>query len=136
MKKIFFLLTITSVILLSSCKDKESDRFKFLTEPVWVAVSLMANGVDATGPGGLLEGFVGDAKFNADGTGTFGTYTGTWQFNVTEDKLILATPSLPITITLDILELTSSSLKVEGSVPDLQNLTGPPIEIQMTFAPK
>jgi hypothetical protein len=136
MKKIFFLLTITSVILLSSCKDKESDRFKFLTEPVWVAVSLMANGVDATGPGGLLEGFVGDAKFNADGTGTFGTYTGTWQFNVTEDKLILATPSLPITITLDILELTSTSLKVKGSVPDTQNLTGPPIEIQMTFRPK
>lgn len=136
MKKIFFLLTITSVILLSSCKDKDSDRFKFLTEPVWVAVSLMANGVDATGPGGLLEGFVGDAKFNADGTGTFGTYTGTWQFNVTEDKLILATPSLPITITLDILELTSTSLKVKGSIPDLQNLTGPPIEIQMTFSPK
>ena len=136
MKKIFFLLTITCVILLSSCKDKDSDRFKFLTEPVWVAVSLMANGVDATGPGGLLEGFVGDAKFNADGTGTFGTYTGTWQFNVTEDKLILTTPALPITITLDILELTSTSLKVKGSIPDLQNLTGPPIEIQMTFAPK
>ena len=57
-------------------------------------------------------------------------------FNVTEDKLILATPSLPITITLDILELTSTSLKVKGSIPDLQNLTGPPIEIQMTFAPK
>jgi len=118
-----------------SCK-KESDRFELLTETVWVAVSLIANGVDATGPGGLLEGFVGDAKFNTDGTGTFGTYSGTWEFNVTEEKLILTTPSLPITITLNILELTSTSLKLQGSVPDLQNLTGPPIDIEMTFAPK
>ena len=135
MKKIFFLVTITCCILMFSCK-KDSDRFELLTEPVWVAVSLIANGVDATGPGGLLEGFVGDAKFNTDGTGTFGTYTGTWEFNVTEEKLILTTPSLPITITLNILELTSTSLKLEGSVPDLQNLTGPLIEIQMTVAPK
>jgi len=135
MKKIFFLVTITLCILVFSCK-KESDRFELLTGPVWVAESLMANGVDATGTGGLLEGFVGDAKFNTDGTGTFGTYTGTWEFSITEEKLILNTPSLPITITLDIVELTSTSLKLEGAVPDLQNLTGPPISIQMTFRPK
>jgi len=136
MKKIFFLVTITCCFVLYSCKDKESDRFELLTEPVWVPVSLLANGVDATGTGGILEGFLGDAKFNTDGSGTFGTYTGTWEFSITEEKLILTTPALPFTITLDILELTSTSLKLEGSVPDLKNLTGPPINIQMTFAPK
>ncbi|TFG44592.1 MAG: hypothetical protein E4H43_00090 [Bacteroidia bacterium] len=136
MKNLFVFLTVTCCILLFSCKEKDSDRFKFLTEPVWVAETLIANGIDATGPGGLLEGFVGDAKFNADGTGTFGTYTGTWTFNATEDKLIITTPSLPISITLNIVELTSTTLKLQGSLPDPQNPFGPVIDIQMTFIPK
>jgi len=136
MKKIFVLVTIICCIVVFSCKDKDSDRFELLTGPVWVAESLLANGVDATGTGGLLEGFVGDAKFNTDGTGTFGTYSGTWDFNATEEKLIITTPSLQITISMNILELTGTSLKLQGSIPDLQNLTGPPIDIQMSFRPK
>ena len=36
-------------------QDDESDRFKFLTGTTWVPVSLLANGTDATGPGGLRE---------------------------------------------------------------------------------
>lgn len=136
MRNIALFLIISLCIAVSSCKEKESERFRFLTEPTWVAVSLLANGADATGPDGLLEGFVGDAKFNADGTGTFGSYSGTWMFDVTEEKLIISSPSLPISVTLNIIELTSTSLKLQGSLPDLQNLAGPPIDIQMTFRPK
>lgn len=137
MKNLAIFLMFTLCLFATSCKEKESDRFTYLTEAVWSPVSLLANGVDATGTGGLLSGFVGDAKFNPDGTGTFGTYTGTWRFDVTEEKLIIASPSLPIiSITLNIIELTSSSLKLQGTVPDPQNLTGPPINIQMTFNAK
>jgi hypothetical protein len=37
---------------------------------------------------------------------------------------------------LNITELTSTSLKVQGSIPDPQNLTGPLINIEMTFKAK
>jgi len=137
MKKILLFSLIITGLFISSCsKDKESERFKLLTGPTWVPVSLLANGVDATGAGGLLEGFVGDAKFNADGTGTFGTYTGTWIFDASEEKITIGSPSLPVTVTLNITELTSTSLKLTGSLPDPNNLTGPPITIEMTFIPK
>jgi hypothetical protein len=136
MKKYASFFIIITLALAYSCKDEESDRFKFLTGTVWTPVSLLANGVDATGPGGLLEGFVGDAKFNEDGTGTFGTYTGTWSFDPTEEKIIITAQSLGISVTLIIEELTSTSLKLEGSVPDLQNITAPAIPIEMTFRAK
>lgn len=136
MKKIASFLIIATIVLAFSCKDDESDRFKFLTGTVWTPVSLLANGVDATGPGGILEGFVGDAKFNEDGTGTFGTYTGEWMFAAAEEKLVITTTALPISVTLTITELTATSLKLQGSVPDMQNLTGPAIPIEMTFRAK
>ena len=100
MQKLASLFIIVTLALAYSCKEDESDRFKFLTGTVWTPVSLLANGVDATGPGGLLEGFVGDAKFNEDGTGTFGTYTGEWMFAAAEEKLVITTTSLPISVTL------------------------------------
>jgi hypothetical protein len=136
MKNLVSFLIVSGCLFITSCKDKESDRFRFLTDAVWVAESLLANGVDATGPDGILKNFVGDAKFNADGTGTFGTYTGTWMFDANETKLTITSASLPIPITLNITELTSTSLKVQGSIPDPQNLTGPLINIEMTFKAK
>lgn len=136
MKNLAIFLMVTICLFATSCKEKESDRFEYLTEAVWTPVSLLANGVDATGAGGLLAGFVGDAKFNADGTGTFGTYSGTWRFDVSEEKLIIITPSLIISVTLNITELTSTSLKLQGTFPDPQNPLGPPIDIQMTFNAK
>lgn len=136
MKKFASFFIIVTLVLAYSCKDDESDRFKFLTSTVWTPVSLLANGVDATGPGGLLEGFVGDAKFNEDGTGTFGTYTGEWMFAAAEEKLVITTTALPISVTLTITELTATSLKLQGSFPDPQNLTGPAINIEMTFRAK
>ena len=136
MKKIMTFSFLAAFFLIVSCSKGDSERFKLLTGPTWVPVSLLANGVDATGTGGILAGFVGDAKFNADGTGTFGTYTGTWMFDANEEKVIIGSASLPISITLNIAELTSTSLKLQGSFPDPNNLTGPPINIEMTFRTK
>ena len=136
MKKILTFYLLAACFLIVSCSKGDSERFKLLTGPTWVPVSLLANGVDATGTGGLLAGFVGDAKFNTDGTGTFGTYTGTWMFSSNEEKIIIGSPNLPISITLNITELTGTSLKLQGSFPDPNNLTGPPINIEMTFRTK
>jgi len=136
MKKVALFLIIATLVIAYSCKDDESERFKFLTEATWTPVSLKANGVDATGPGGILAGFVGDAKFNEDGTGTFGTYSGEWMFAAAEEKIVITTSSLPIPVTLTITELTSASLKLQGSIPDPKNLMGPPISIEMTFRAK
>ncbi len=131
-----FFIVVACLAILTSCKEKESDRFDLLTGHIWVAVSLLADGVDATGPGGVLEGFVGDVKFNTDGTGYFGSYTGTWNFDVTETKIIISSPSLPASIPTNIVELTSSSLKLQALIPNLQNPTGPAINIEMAFRPK
>lgn len=140
MRKLASFFIIVTLVLAYSCKKGESDRFKFLTGTIWTPLSMLANGVDITGSGGLLEGFAGDAKFNEDGTGTFGTYTGEWIFDATEEKIIITTTittaSTPITIPLTIIELTATSLKVEGSIPDLQNIMGPSIPIEMTFKAK
>ena len=76
MKNIAFLAFISACLLIFACnKDNRSERFKLLTSPIWRTDSLLANGVDATGPGQILEKFAGDAKFNEDGTGYFGDYT-------------------------------------------------------------
>lgn len=136
MKKALLLLLITTGFFFTSCKEKESDNFKFLTGTTWVAESLLANGVDATGAGGLLANFVGDVVFNEDGTGSFGTYTGTWRFSNNETELVITSPDIPLPITADIVELTSTSLKLQTLFINPQNPTGPAIEIQMNFRPK
>jgi hypothetical protein len=133
MKKLLLLL-FTAVAIISSCKEKESDRFIFLTGTVWTPVSLMADGVDASET--LLVNFKGDARFNKDGTGTFGTYTGTWYFNDSETQIVLSTETLVIPITANIVELTKTSLKLQMLIPNPENLTGPPINIEMTFTAK
>ncbi len=135
MKNLLLLVIITGSFVVFSCKAKESDRFRFLTDPIWVTDSLLVNGVDATGPGGLLTNFLGDTKFNSDGTGYFGDYEGTWRFNTDETKLVIETDSLPIPVIADIKELTSTSLKLTAPLP---NLTDPlhPFKIRMTFKPK
>ena len=135
MKNILFMLAIITCILSFSCKEKKSERFKLRTGHVWTTDSLLANGVDASGPGELLELFKGDAKFEEDGTGTFGNYEGTWWFNTKETEINIDTDEIPIVIICDIVELTSSSLKITAVVPSLLN----PLEsndIRMTFKAK
>ena len=135
MKNRLILLTLVILAVIFACKKEESARFRLLTGPVWTTVSLLADGVDAGGPGGFLAKFKGDAKFNKDGTGYFGAYKGTWMFSGDEKQIVISSDSLVIPIITDIAELTSSSLKVTADVPNPLNLFEP-INIQLTFKPK
>jgi hypothetical protein len=135
MKNLVMLLIISGCFVVFSCGEKESERFGLLTDPTWVTDSLLANGVNAAGAGGLLTKFVGDAKFEKDGSGTFGKYVGTWMFNVDETELVIKSDSLPVTIIADIKELTTKSLKLTTVLPNLQNLQNP-YNIRMTFKAK
>lgn len=135
MKNIILLAVITGSILIFSCSKKESERFRFLTDPVWVTDSLLANGVNAAGEGGLLNKFVGEARFNTDGTGYYGKYTGTWKFNNNETELVITSDSIPIPIIADIVELTKVSLKLTTVMPNAVNPSNP-YNIRMTFKAK
>ncbi len=136
MKKLAYLLTATIFIVVFACqKDDKSERFKLLTGPTWASDSLLANGVDASGPGGILVKFLGDAKFKEDGTGTFGSYSGQWRFNIDETELTITTDSLPLPIISKIKELTSASLKITTTV-SLPAAPTVPINIRMTFKAK
>lgn len=136
MKNILLFLTIAGFFWFASCeKDKESDNFKNLTGRTWLSDSLLVNGVDASGIGGLLEDFKGDVKFNEDGTGTFGNYTGEWLFGLNETQLIISSDSLPLPITANIKELTSTSLKITTNFPN-PLVPGSTLNIRMTFKPK
>lgn len=136
MKNIALLLLISVTVLVASCtKETVSDRFTFLTSHIWRTDSLLAGGVNASGPGQLLEKFAGDIKFDEDGTGYFGQYTGTWRFVYDETSIVLESPELPVPLTALIKELTATSLKLTTNYP---NLTDPstPLKIRMTFKPK
>ena len=136
MKNIAVLIVVTGCLLIASCKEEgQSESFKLLTNPVWVSDSLLANGIDAGGVGGMLENFKGEAKFNEDMTGYFGAYTGTWRFAFDETQIVITTASLPIPLTTKIAELTKTSLKVTTSYPNPLNPTTP-INIRMTFKAK
>lgn len=136
MKNLFLFLIIAGCIYLASCtKDSESSNLKLLTGPVWVSDSLLANGEDASGATGMLKNFKGEAKFNKDGTGNFGSYVGTWRFAFNETQIVIISDSLPIPVTTVIAELTTESLKVTTSYP---NPVNPAVaaKIRMTFKTK
>lgn len=127
---------IVFLCLAASCKkDNESERFVLLTTPVWSSDSLLADGQDAGGPGGVLENFKGDAKFRKDGTGYFGKYTGTWRFSSDETQLIISSDSLPIPVSANIAELTKVSLKITTIYPTSASPKGF-FDIRMTFKAK
>jgi len=134
MKNIVLFLFICCCFQIFSCKkDSQSERFKFLTGPIWQSDSLLVNGEDAGGPGGLLENFSGDVKFNEDYTGYFGAYTGTWRFAFDETQIVILSDSLPIPLTAIIAELTRVSLKITTSY---QIPASGPVNIRMTFKAK
>jgi hypothetical protein len=130
-RPLLLLLTVLVVLALSCNKDKTSERFKLLTSHTWTSDSLLADGVDASGPGQILEKFRGDVRFNEDGTGTFGQYTGTWSFADNEANLAIDSPDLPFPLTTHIVELKVSSLKVTFTYPGATL-----IDVRMTFKPK
>jgi len=136
MKNIVLLLIISGIFVASSCsKNEPSERFLLLTGHIWTADSLTSNGVDASGPGGLLEKFKGDARFIDDGSGYFGNYEGTWRFNADESQLVILTDSLPLPIISTIIELTDISFKVKTFVPN-PVLPTELLRIRMTFKAK
>ena len=136
MKKIMMLLLPLLILMAASCdKEKVSERFKLLTDHGWVSDQLIVNGADASGPGGFLEGFKGDVMFNEDGTGTFGQFSGRWQFVNDETSLIITTSDLPFSLTTTIDELTKTSLKVSLTFPSL-GPEDPELDIVMTFKAK
>jgi len=132
MKNIVPLLLITALICATSCKEKTSERFDLLTSHAWTSDSLLADGIDASGPGGLLEKFKGDVVFKVDGTGTFGQYTGTWMFVDNQTNLVIESPELVAALTTHIVELTETSLKVTFAFTTLEGTKN----IRMTFKPK
>jgi hypothetical protein len=134
MKRLSFLLIVAAGVLIAAC-EKKSERFILLTTPIWVSDSLYADGVDASGAGQLLAKFVGDVKFNEDGTGYFGRYKGEWLLSVDENFLTITTDSLPIPIVADIEMLTSTDLKITTNVQNPQNFQDP-FDIRMTFVAK
>src|SRR5665648_641327 len=116
MKKTAILLFVTLLLMASACKkETQSERFLLLTAHTWITDSLLAGGIDASGPGQLLEKFKGDIKFNEDGSGFFGQYDGTWRFVYDETSVVLESVDLPAPLTAFIAELTSSSLKMTTS---------------------
>ncbi|MCF8377958.1 MAG: hypothetical protein K9H49_00185 [Bacteroidales bacterium] len=136
MKKFIVSALIIAVFIAFSCKkDEESERFTLLTSISWFSDTLLANGVDASGPGQMLEKFKGEVIFNKDGSGTFGGYVGTWHFAYDETKVVLASDSLIMPLTTNIEELTKTSLKVTTSFPNFSDPENP-TDIRMTFKPK
>lgn len=134
MKNLALFIILSVTILTVSCKqnDKTSERFKLLTAHEWTSDSLLVNGADASQPGGLLVNLKGNARFNEDGTGDFGTYTGTWRFNSDETELTITSSALIIPMATDIVELTETSLKIKTSFPNPGDLTTP-LNIRLTF---
>ncbi len=136
MRKSTLIIVLISIgIAFFSCnkKDDKSDMFNFLTDNVWLSDSLLVNGEDAGGSGQLLEKFVGEAKFNKDGSGTFGLYSGSWYFTSKETVITITTDELPIPLTCNIIELTAASFKITTAIVD--PLLGQ-LSIRITFKAK
>ncbi len=134
MKNLVLFIILTGCFLAASCKkETQSENFRLLTGSTWISDSLLLNGADASGPGGLLNKFKGEARFNTDYTGTFGVYSGTWRFAADETQLVIISDSLPVPLTTNIVELTTLSLKITTSFPVISSY---PLDIRMTFKAK
>lgn len=133
MKNLLISILIITGFIVFSCDNMEGTiNFNNLTSNTWAADSLLANGVDAGGPGQILEKFNGIILFNEDGTGTFGEYEGTWYFANEETNIVLSSDSLIMPLTTLIEELTSKSLKLTTVFPNFVN-PDDPTNIRMTF---
>lgn len=136
MQKLLFLIFAVSSMMFFSCKkSSESVNVTNLTSVTWTSDSLLANGVVADGTGQMLEKFKGDAKFNKDGSGYFGKYTGTWKFTNLEKQIVIDSDSLMLPVTANIVLLNSTDFKLTTLYPNVINPASP-IPIRMTFKAK
>ena len=131
---LYFLAVTAAICFACSKKDDQSERFRLLTGHVWKSDSLLVDGNDGSGPGGILEKFVGDAEFKEDGTGYFGQYVGTWYFSNSEQDITIVSDSLAFPLTSSIVELTNLSFKITTSYPS--PAPGVNFDIRITFKPK
>lgn len=136
-KWVFFVITMACFYF--ACEEPEKIDKKSVTEllttPIWLSDSLLADGIEAGGIDGMLHKFAGETKFNKDGTGQVGEYTGTWYLNENETELIINADSLPAEVTTYIDELTEASLKINTVFPHQDN-PSVLIGIRMTFKAK
>lgn len=107
---------VTGLLILACSKEEKSERFKLLTTKVWTTESIVATGTDTTGIGILIKQLEGDAKFNVDGTGYFGSFTGLWWFNPDKTEIAIKPQALGITIVTEIIQMTPQSLKLSTPV--------------------
>jgi hypothetical protein len=135
MKNLALMFIIAGIVIVSCNKEDNNSQVSLLTGHVWTSDSLLANGLDASGPDGMLKNFKGDAKFNEDGSGYFGIYEGTWRFAYDNTQLVISSDSLAFPITTKIAELSANNLKVTTSYPNLANPSAP-TNIRMTFKAK
>ena len=144
MKQLGILMLFLSALVIVSCdKDEEdvSEKFKLLTGVQWESQTLQVNGEDASGEGQLLENFKGDVNFNENGTGSFGQYSGTWEFANNEEMLVIKTviaveeTEIPVTLNCRIIQLTNSLLDISTEFPNFET-PQEPLNIEMTFRAK
>ena len=135
MKKIALLVITGAILVFLACKETESEKFRLITAHIWTSDSLLIEGVDASGPGQMLEKFKGDAKFNKDMTGYFGKYTGIWRFTYSETNLVIDSDSLQMPLTANIVLLNDAYLKITTTYPNIINPSNP-LDIRMTFKAK
>ncbi len=138
MRKILILGGLIFSLAFANCSketETENEVEIILTTPVWKADSLLANGVDASGFGQLLEKFKGEAKFNKDYTGTFGKYIGTWWLSSNNTQITIKSDSLLVPLTCKIVELIPTSFKITAAVPNPADISTQ-VNIRMTFVPK
>lgn len=114
--------------------DEKSQRFILLTSHAWINDSLLADGVEEGGEGGILHNFAGETCFNEDGTGYVGVYLGNWWFNDDETQLFIDSDSLPAIARAVVHELTENSLKLLTLYPS-QRDSGHILQVKMTFVP-
>jgi hypothetical protein len=134
MNRTLLVLLLAISLVMSGCdRDDEEDvseRFLLLTGTVWVSDQLLINGEDASQ--GLLANFQGEAIFEPDGTGSFGQYTGTWEFLNNETNLrILPQGFLPIIA--EIVTLTQETLEIVTGFPNPEN-PSQTWEVRMKFS--
>ncbi|MEE4116407.1 MAG: hypothetical protein V2I37_09575 [Marinilabiliaceae bacterium] len=131
--RLAFSAIVTILLILASCGDKTSERFKLLTGHAWQSDSLLVDGMDASGPGEMLEKFVGEAMFYEDGSGYFGQYTGGWYFSNNETDITITSDSLALPLTSNIDELTGESFKISTRFTTAQSIV---LDIRITFKAK
>lgn len=115
MQKFAIFFVFSALVIAFACKkDEQTERFKYLTTPVWEAESLLLNGEDASNHE-VLGKFIGEAKFNKNGTGYLNESAARWRFLNNESQLLIDPDDLQVDIIANINKLDKDSLIISTS---------------------